>query len=505
MKSILLYLTFTLSVFCGTAPQYSVIDIPAPPTKFKNIQIDGLTFLPNGKLVVCLPSGEIFFRDLAKNNWELFAEGLHNPLGVIALSNSELIVTQRPELTRVRDTDDDGKADDFAVITDKFGMSGNYHEFNFTPVLDSEGNYFFALGTGSSGDGVRTITRGIFNERGRPGRMHSSAPYRGCIMKLGKDGTTTPFSYGHRTPNGLGFDLEGNLFVTDNQGDWVGSSKLFHVQEGRFYGHAASLAWKESFEGTPVDTPVEKLAKMRTRACVVFPHGSMANSPTQVLAITPQAKMGPFTGQLLVGEMNKPRIMRVMLEKVGGELQGACVPFFDGSPLGRGCNRMDWAPDGSLFVGQTRHTWAGGEGIQQISWNGETPFEIQNMELQEKGFKFTFTKPVNREIAAKKKTWPFSRYFYEYREAYGSPRSDETKVEISAIHISQDAKTIEVELAELKAWHIHEVTVQNLTSSSGDKLTNNYIVYTLNRLLKNTPPEPLQIKVATKDSKGKKS
>ena len=86
--------------------------------------------------------------------------------------------------------------------------------------------------------------------------------------------------------------------------------------------------------------------------------------------------------------------------------------------LGRGCNRMDWAPDGSLFVGQTKHTWAGGEGIQQVSWNGEIPFEIQDMKLQEKGFKFTFTKPVDREIAMKKETWPFSRYFYEYREAY---------------------------------------------------------------------------------------
>ena len=62
---------------------------------------------------------------------------------------------------------------------------------------------------------------------------------------------------------------------------------------------------------------------------------------------------------------------------------------------------MDWAPDGSLFVGQTKHTWAGGEGIQQIKWNGETPFEIQNMELQDKGFKFTFTKPVSRRLPQK--------------------------------------------------------------------------------------------------------
>ena len=40
----------------------------------------------------------------------------------MALSNSDG-VTQRPELTRVRDLDGDGKADDFEVITDDFGMS----------------------------------------------------------------------------------------------------------------------------------------------------------------------------------------------------------------------------------------------------------------------------------------------------------------------------------------------------------------------------------------------
>ena len=108
-----LFALFALSISGKTAPQYSVVNIPPPPTKYKNFQIDGLTFLPNGKLVVCLPSGEIFFRDLTKKSWTLFAEGLHNPLGVIALSNSELIVAQRPELTRVRDIDEDGHADDF--------------------------------------------------------------------------------------------------------------------------------------------------------------------------------------------------------------------------------------------------------------------------------------------------------------------------------------------------------------------------------------------------------
>lgn len=480
--------------FAETPPEYKVTAIPNAPSKFDTKEIDGLDFLPDGRMVICLPSGEIFFYTPATKEWQLFAEGFHNPLGVIATSNSSLIIAQRPELTKVSDTDGDGKADDFEVISDDFGMSGNYHEFHFTPVKDKDGALYFALGTGSSGDGVRAIVRGQFDPRGRPGRMHASTPYRGCVMKVTKEGKTIPWSYGHRTPNGLGFDLNDNLFVTDNQGDWVGSSKLFHVKEGRFYGHAASLTWKPGFEGAPLDAAPADLAKMRTRACVVFPHGSMANSPTQVLAITPDAKFGPFTGQLLVGEMNRNRIVRVMLEEVGGELQGACVPFIDGGSLPRGCNRMAWAPDGSLYVGHTRHTWAGGEGISRVEWNGEVPFEGVSMNLTKTGFRFTFTKPVDRKIAEDPATWPFKRYYYQYHKAYGSPQMDLKPVGVESVVVSPDGKTVELKLADLKAWYLHEVNIKGLKAADGTPLANGNFAYTLNRLLENTPPEPLQIK-----------
>lgn len=477
----------------ATPPEYKVTKIPDAPSKFGTKQIDGLDFLPDGRMVVCLPSGEIFFYSPKTMQWQLFAEGFHNPLGVIALSNSSLVVSQRPELTKVSDTDGDGKADDFEVVSDSFGMSGNYHEFHFTPVRDKEGAYYFALGTGSSGDGIRSIVRGKFDPRGRPGRMHASTPYRGCVMKVTKEGETIPWSYGHRTPNGLGFDLEGNLFVTDNQGDWVGSSKLFHVKEGRFYGHAASLTWKPGFEGAPLEADPKELAKLRTRACVVFPHGSMANSPTKVLAITPEAKFGPFTGQLLVGEMNRSRIVRVMLEEVGGELQGACVPFIDGNPLPRGSNRMAWAPDGSLYVGHTRHTWAGSEGLSRVEWNGEVPFEGVSMNLTKTGFRFTFTKPVDRKIAGEIATWPFKRYYYQYHKSYGSPQMDVKPVKVESVEISKDGRTVDLHLEELKAWHIHEVNIKGLISAEGSPLANSNFAYTLNRLLENTPPDPLHV------------
>ena len=43
-----LFALFVLSTYGETAPQYSVVNIPPPPTKYKNFQVDGLTFLPNG-------------------------------------------------------------------------------------------------------------------------------------------------------------------------------------------------------------------------------------------------------------------------------------------------------------------------------------------------------------------------------------------------------------------------------------------------------------------------
>ena len=285
-------------------------------------------------------------------------------------------------------------------------------------------------------------------------------------------------------------DLRGNLFVTDNQGDWVGSSKLFHVKKGRFYGHAISLTWREGFKDEPLKMPVAELDKLRTRAAVVFPHGSMANSPTQVLAIGPKAKFGPFTGQLLVGEMNKARIMRVMLEEVDGELQGACIPFLDGKPLRNGNNRFAWAPDGSLYVGHTKHTWAGNQGIQRVVWSGKVGFHVHSMNLTKTGFRLTFTRPVDKTVAADPATWSFKRYYYEYHRGYGSKQYDVTPVEVKAARVSADGKQVELELAELKAWHIHDLNINKLKSADGRPLANSYLSYTLNRLLENTPPPP---------------
>src|SRR3546814_3120381 len=79
---------------------------------------------------------------------------------------------------------------------------------------------------------------------------------------------------GFRSPDGIGFDGKGNLFVTDNQGDWLGTSKMYHVEAGNFYGQVSSLVWKEGWDTDPLKMPVPVLDSMRTREAILFPHRS---------------------------------------------------------------------------------------------------------------------------------------------------------------------------------------------------------------------------------------
>ena len=458
-------------------------------------EVGGLGFFQDGRLAACFHRGEVMIYTPATKQWKLFAEGLHDPLGLLVVSDSELLVMQEPELTRIKDTNGDGQADVYENVADGFGLSGNYHEFNYGPVKDKDGNLFIALNTSSAGDGIRPELRGQLNTLGRygedgRGQMFSVVPYRGWVMKLTPGGTLIPFAMGFRSPNGLGFDADGNLLVADNQGDWVATSALYHVEEGNFYGHVASLVWKKGWKkGNPFMMPIAELDAMRTKAAVLFPQGIMANSPSQPLCDKTDGKFGPFAGQVFIGEMNRERIVRVMLETVGGALQGACIPFIDGMGLRMGNNRLAFAPDGSLWVGQTDHGWAGDKGIQRIVFTGETPMDIYSMNLTVHGFDLTFTQPVDEQVAANLDNYAVHHYYYAYykkeesEDVDTSIQVDVQSIRVTQITISPDRKKVSLTLSDLKPGYIYELKLENMKSAEGRPLTNKLICYTLNKLI----------------------
>lgn len=487
-----------MGLLCCSAISMNIDPVKQASYRVENIKMpEGLTcengaveFFPDGRLVACFTRGEVMTYNIKTKQWKLFAEGLHDPLGILVVSNSELLIIQRPELTRLKDTDGDGEADLYEKVTDSFGLSGNYHEYNYGPVKDKSGNLFIALNASSPGGSMRPEVRGEVDTTGRDGtdgrrQMFSAVPYRGWIMKLSTDGKIHPYASGFRSPNGLGFDLQGNLFATDNQGDWVGTSPLFHIQKGKFYGHPGSLIWTKGWnKGNPYHLSAKVLDAMRTRAAVLFPHGIMANSPTQPVCDNTGGKFGPFGGQLLIGEMNKERIVRVMLERVDGELQGACIPFLDGNGLRKGNNRMAFAPDGSLYVGQNSHGWLGDEGIQRIVFTGAMPVDVYNMSLTSSGFDLTFTQPVDRKSALDPSNYKIRHYYYTYHKKYGSEQFGMEAVLVKHLKISADGKRVSLSVDSLKAGFVYEISLNNIRSVKGQPLENKLICYTLNKLRK---------------------
>src|SRR3546814_17888331 len=82
-------------------------------------------------------------------------------------------------------------------------------------------------------------------------------------------------------------------------------------------------------------------------------------------------------------------VSRVFLEKVNGEYQGAAIAFRSG--FRSGVLRMAWAPDGSLFIGETNRGWGSAgdanEGLERMVWNGDMPFEMKAVRAMPDGFR----------------------------------------------------------------------------------------------------------------------
>ncbi len=469
---------------------YKVEDIGLP----KDIapEIGGLAFNSKGELVVLLRRHGILIGTPTNNpnsvKWRTFSDmSMHNPMGLLLESDHSMLVPQMAELTRIVDTNKDGVADTYENVSSAFGLSGNYHETTGGPVPDGRGNVFLAVGTASHNGPVFKHTQGQFSAIGRRGRNYSAVEYRGWVVKITPEGELLPWASGFRANNGIALRTDDSLWVTDNQGDWRGTSPIYHVKKGGFYGHPSSLVWDENWkQGDPLKYPIEKLDKMRTRAAVLLPQGEMCNSPAEPIFDINNGRFGPFHDQMFVGDIAGRRILRVMLEKVNGEYQGACVKFIENSGLRGGNNRFVWSPDGaSLYVGQTYRGWGRPEeGLQRITFQGKNPFETQSINLTKKGFKLKFTQKVDAKTFTNTNNYQVESFHYDYGHKYGSPKRDVKPINVERVEMVGNGDAIQLDLNQLEAEKIYMIKMTNMNSLSGQPLLHATIFYTCNHLRK---------------------
>lgn len=435
-------------------------------------------------MAVCTWEGEVW--EYKNEKWTKFAEGLMDPNGIYwDKKENAYYVAQKPELTRLIDLDNDGIADRYENYTDRFGYTKDYHEYHFGPIVDSLGRKYATLNLSQSG----LPTKG--KHRDGPGwsYMRYSGDYRGWIYRSDRHGHFHPIATGFRSPAGLGISPKDELFVTDNQGDWMPACGLFFIREGGFYGHPTGLAGHPAFGKDALEklTP-DDLVGIREMPAIWFPRGEISNSPGSPVWDTTQGKFGPFQGQIFIGDQTLSNFFRCDIEWVANQYQGFCVPFM--SQTQSGTVKLAFDPKGRLWSAQVGRGWnsRGGKrsAIQYLEWDGNTiPMEIYKVSLNDKGFHITFTHPVTSE-AIKASLPKITSWHYHHWSKYGSPRLDLKSLPLKNWVLSEDGKSLTIE-TELIRNNVYKIEFPNLISNNNKKLVNNIAYYTLNKLKGDSP------------------
>ena len=468
------------------------------------MEVGGLCTMPDGNLAISTRRGDVFIVEnptSAKPFFRKFASGLHEALGV-AYKNGSLYVVQRGELTRLYDSNMDGKADIYETIY-SWPLSGNYHEYSYGPKIAADGSFYVTLNLGFGDDWWAP---------------KSFVPWRGWALHIFEDGKMEPWATGLRSPCGISL-IDDQLFYTDNQGDWVGSGSIMPIKKGAFLGNPGGLVWTnlpnsplkltqqdifskinpriefdskgklekpENVENEKFKTlfEIKKDVPQLQLPAVWLPHGILGISNSEIVKI-PKGVFGPFEEQLLVGDQGESKISRVFMETVNGELQGCAWDFRSG--FQSGVLRMSWANDGTLYVGETNRGWGSAgdarEGLQRLSWNTLMPFEMKTVKAMPDGFEIEFTKPVDKKKAANLSAYAVESFIYKYQPVYGSPTENIQKCPVKGVRVAADGMTVRIIVGGLRKHYIHKITLDGIREQEKSySLVHPTGYYTLNNI-----------------------
>lgn len=428
-------------------PGYRMLDWYPPLDAFGRKQLfepTGIDVARDGTIVIATRTAGVWrIRD---GQWSQFAEGTFDCLGVHIEDDKgeRIVVAQKPELTRIVDGDGDGRADRFETLCDDFGFHADYHEYLHGPARDQEGNYYFTLNLAHHKN--KEAAWG-----GGQNVMGSMGGYRGWACRVTPEGRFEPVAGGLRSPAGIGVAPDGRVWYAENQGDFVGSSKLVPVEEGAFYGHVGSMvSLPGRIPGDPELTH-EKLKDTLRKGAVWLPQSRLCNSPGHPVWDLTGGRFGPYQGQIFIGDQTQSRLMRVVTEQVEGADQGCVIPFLSG--LASGAMRPCFLRDGSLLVGQTGRGWGakGGQqqGLQQVIWDGETvAADISSVHAAPGGLTLRLTRPLASGVSAEQlaKEIAVESWYYINQPKYGSPEADKRRDAVARVRLSKDRRSLDIDL-----------------------------------------------------------
>ena len=439
--------------------------------------VGGMDFLSDGRLIVSTwdKIGGVYLvsnaqtGDADKMRTKKIAEGLAEPLG-LKVVGKRIFVLQKHELTELIDHNNDDIIDEYRTVCNKWRASANFHEFAFG-LVEKNGWLYGALATAILPGGASA--RPQITDRGKVFRVKIA------------DGTLEFVARGLRTPNTVGLGIDDEIFVNDNQGDWLPSCKLLHVTEGSFFGSYSVDSINVA--QLPVKQPV-----------VWLPQDEIGNSASQMTVF----KSGVYKNQMIHGEVANGGLKRVFIEKINNAYQGCAFHFSQGFEAG--INRLAWGPDGALYIGGIGNPGNWGHegdkwfGLQRFAENGQSAFEPLAIRAKTDGIEIEMTEPLAEGDGWNVADFEIKQWWYKPTIDYGGPKMDEEMLTVKSANVSADRRKVFLELNGVKPQHVVYVRLkQPFVSEVGHELWITEGFYTMNAIPQNafgtktTPPQYL--------------
>jgi hypothetical protein len=404
--------------------------------------------------VASLKMGEIFVLvdpsgDPQSAHFDSYGHGLFQDALAMLAEEDALYVLHRRNLTRISESRRDGVADRFdRVFALPHGVADTY-DYGYGLVRDKTGAFVLSYAP----------------------YANTHLPGSGGALRWMPGQAPKETAFGFRNPLGWCIGPDKEVFFTDNQGEWVATNKLSHLVEGRYYGF-------------PNQAQPQHTSRPFARPAVWIPYG-WARSINGVAYDSTGGNFGPFAGQFFLAElMYGGAIIRASVEKVNGEYQGACFPFWGKGLLGPLTLAFD--PRGRLWVGGiTEPGWMAQPdrgALFRIDYTGQAPFEIQSIHVLPGGFRLQFTTPAAPDTARDRASYQIEHYRYEYTGAYGSPELDRTSVPIEKVEVAADGRSVTLTTASLVRDRVYLISAAGLRSTKGDLPVHATGAYTLNEI-----------------------
>jgi hypothetical protein len=430
----------------------------------------GLSWRPDGKLVVCTLRGELFLTELGPSgqpSLKLIADGMPAPYGVYAgqpldgMKSTIEVATKGAVLQTTSYLE--GESFMVNVQASGWGLTTDYHDWTAGFAQGLANEYYIGLP-------CQQDNRSLLDAR-----------WRGTVAKVirmgeGAKDAVEILSSGHRFPMGLAVNRDGDLFVTDNQGNYNPFNELNHVRKGAFFGFVnANDKKNKDYKVPPITEPAINIPHPWTRSvngiCFLY-------TPAKLREETNKDAFGPLEGQLIGCEYDTRRLIRMSLQKIGDTYQGCAYPLSKepSSPEKGFLGPIVCAvsPQGELYIGSIRESgWGAGNNVGEIvriTFEPEKlPCGIAEVKAVKGGFSIDFLGEVDAKKAADIANYSISSYRRISTPAYGGPDVDRRTEKIDSVELSADNRRVTVKLPELRTGgFVYEIQLKNLSPENAE-------------------------------------